>query len=135
MEAPRGPRPIFDGCHYNAAWKMSPTASMFPCTDCRGNCRGHCGTGQCSTGNCGGDSGNVGNGYTTGGGLAQTQTVKPTPQPPVDPKVKRDLPPASQTPTVTPGFTSLMPPGDAGSAPRTDPPAPVFLPAVTPGSK
>ncbi|WP_020470323.1 hypothetical protein [Zavarzinella formosa] len=48
LEAPRGQRQIWDGVHYKAAWKSSPTSSTYPCIG------GNCGTpaGNCATGNC-----------------------------------------------------------------------------------
>lgn len=31
LEAPRGQRKVWNGMHYNAAWKCDPTAAIFPC--------------------------------------------------------------------------------------------------------
>lgn len=54
LEAPRGPREVFQDKHYVPAWKNGPSAGMFPCAD-YGN-KGCFGRGQCG--------GNV-SGYTT----------------------------------------------------------------------
>lgn len=50
LEAPRGQRQIWEGHHYKAAWKSSPTAATFPCA---GGTTGVSGTaGNCATGSC-----------------------------------------------------------------------------------
>jgi pilus assembly protein CpaC len=44
LEAPRGPRPIFNGLEYVPAWKSGPSANLYPC---------YGGSGGCANGNCG----------------------------------------------------------------------------------
>jgi pilus assembly protein CpaC len=58
LEAPRGPRHLFDGHHYKAAFKNDPSAGGFPCYDgANGNGNGcgasGCGNGGCGNGGCG----------------------------------------------------------------------------------
>jgi pilus assembly protein CpaC len=43
LEAPRGPRPIWNGLEYVPAWKSGPSASVYPC----GN--GGCADGKCAS--------------------------------------------------------------------------------------
>jgi pilus assembly protein CpaC len=38
LEAPRGPRPIWEGGHYTPSWKVGPSADIYPCAG--GNCPG-----------------------------------------------------------------------------------------------
>jgi pilus assembly protein CpaC len=53
LEAPRGPRHLFDGKHYRPAFKNDPSAGGFPCCDGAG-CGAACGAGGCGSAGCGG---------------------------------------------------------------------------------
>jgi pilus assembly protein CpaC len=48
LEAPRGPRTPWEGCHYQAAYKNGPSAAQYPCAG------GHCGGRGCAGGACAG---------------------------------------------------------------------------------
>jgi pilus assembly protein CpaC len=48
LEAPRGSRTTWQGGHYQAPYKNSPSASQFPCAG--GNCGAACAGGACSGG-------------------------------------------------------------------------------------
>ena len=42
LEAPRGPREVFPGGRYQAAYKNGPTSALFPCAGRDGSCGGGC---------------------------------------------------------------------------------------------
>ena len=50
LEAPRGPREVFPGGRYMAAYKNSPTASLFPCAGNGANGSCGCNAGGCAAG-------------------------------------------------------------------------------------
>ena len=47
LEAPRGPRPIWNGTEYVPAWKSGPSANIYPCPGGAGGAG--CATGKCAT--------------------------------------------------------------------------------------
>lgn len=63
LELPRGQRNVFVGKHYQAPWKVDPTAGTYPCGT------GDCGTGAagCATGTCAPAA--TGTGHKVGHGL------------------------------------------------------------------
>ncbi len=48
IEAPRGPRQVWQNHHYVPAYKNSPSAAVFPCAG-----KGYCGVDGCGAGGCG----------------------------------------------------------------------------------
>ena len=52
LEAPRGPREVFQGNHYVPAFKNGPTSALFPCAGGGCGLRG-CGANSCGTNGCG----------------------------------------------------------------------------------
>jgi pilus assembly protein CpaC len=66
LEAPRGPRNVYEGHRYVPAYRSSPTAGQFPCAEngrhggfgANGACgNGACGDGACGNGACGSSAG------------------------------------------------------------------------------
>jgi pilus assembly protein CpaC len=49
VEAPRGPRTVYNNFHYAPAWVNSPSATQFPCV---GKHECGCGAGRCGANNC-----------------------------------------------------------------------------------
>jgi pilus assembly protein CpaC len=101
LEAPRGPRQVFQNNHYVPAYKNSPTAETFPCAP---GCFAKCGTGY------NGQAG-VGNGTLCGPNGCAPVTVKSVPgpanggemktiinPPPAPMPLPATLPPASNEP-------------------------------------
>ncbi len=54
IEAPRGPRQVYQDHHYVPAWMNSPSAQLFPCV---GKHEGNCSLGGCGINGCGGSIG------------------------------------------------------------------------------
>lgn len=56
IEAPRGPRQVYQNHHYVPAWMNSPSANVFPCAGRRDGCGGvnGCGANGCGANGCGG---------------------------------------------------------------------------------
>jgi pilus assembly protein CpaC len=56
IEAPRGPRQIYQDGHYVPAWVNSPSAKVFPCVGKKDGCCGinGCGVNGCGANGCGG---------------------------------------------------------------------------------
>jgi pilus assembly protein CpaC len=100
LEAPRGPRDVWQGHHYVPAYRNGPTSGVFPCAGNGhgGNGNGGCANGNCANGNCAGSETAV---PTAGSGVPTT----PTPAVPVmTPAAQRTtIPPASTTPPVSTG--------------------------------
>jgi pilus assembly protein CpaC len=134
LEAPRGPREVCPGGHYQAAWKNGPTAGEFPCADphTHGACDclngGYCGTcfpnganGCGSKNGCGngcGANGNGTNGYGANGNGTNGNGMMPAPV----------NSPAGVAPATVPVPTPpIMPTGGAmqtpGQAPADNSPA------------
>ncbi len=144
LEAPRGPREVCAGGHYQAAWKNGPTAGTFPC-GCDPHAHGACDCFNGGNGTCGACGGNgscaAGAGSATGAGCgtcgtpAATVTGSATPpaspapakMPATMPTGAATMPPAVQGPTPT-GATTMPP---AVQAPGTPTSAATMPPAVT----
>ncbi len=109
LEAPRGPRTPWQGGHYEAPYKNSPSAAQFPCAG--GACAGgSCGSGGCASGSCAQGAHAAG---TVDGAVAPIAT------PPHDSHAEA----APADAGVTPASVNPAPPADA--APKADvPPAP-----------
>ena len=102
LEAPRGPRQVFEDHRYIAAYKNSPTASVFPCA-------GRTGDGGGPAGGC------PACGDPTGG-------IVP---PPLTPSTPTEAPlPAPKSLTPLPVHAAPPAPQAAGDAPPAAPPAP-----------
>jgi pilus assembly protein CpaC len=122
LEAPHGLRPVKKDGHYNAAWKMSPTASIFPCGPCGTcgkdgkDCRGGAGSawpGGCASGNCGASGGGCANGSC---GMPMGEAAGPavvSPAPPLASVPAQPSAPAGanrlESPTKLPEPTTAMP--------------------------
>jgi pilus assembly protein CpaC len=82
LEAPRGPRPIWNGLEYTPAWKSGPSANLYPCYG-----------GGCATGNCGAPAGKA-----PAGPAGPPVGARPALPPAGDPTVQADpliVPPPS----------------------------------------
>lgn len=113
IEAPRGPRQVYQNHHYVPAWMNSPSANVFPCA---GKRDGSCGINGCGVNGCG-VNGCGANGCGVNGGGPAAAAMPPSP--PLE-----TAPPPSPPPTLE---TPLQPvPGEAGVVPPSaanDPPA------------
>jgi pilus assembly protein CpaC len=133
LEAPRGQRQVFEDGRYLAAYKNSPTASMFPCGL---NGDGHHGAG-CANGGCA--NGNCGNGAIPSTPPAPIAPAAPLP--PGTPEAAKSMPmlsplPTAAAPPANPApadDTPVMPPAgsDAVKTPAAPEP-PAALPAALP---
>jgi pilus assembly protein CpaC len=76
LEAPRGPRPIWNGSEYVPAWKSGPSAALYPC---QGN-----GMNGCADGKCGANGGPIPNGPAPTGATVPVRRMTPgmLPEPP-----------------------------------------------------
>lgn len=110
LEAPRGQRKVWNGLHYNAAWKCDPTATIFPCVG--GVCTGRVGpmVGCPAPGGCAPAT------SPTGGSMSQPATTAPA-----STTVPTTLPPVPAAPAT--GSGAMLP--AAPAAPATVPGSPV----------
>ena len=117
VEAPRGPRTIWEGHRYKAPWKSSPTAATYPCVGGATAAPG----GGCATGTCPAPAGGMAPtkvivtppAVLPTGGLAESPNdltvTPPTAAAPVEPV---PAPPAALlAPVVLPGRSSVEGPG------------------------
>jgi pilus assembly protein CpaC len=107
LEAPRGPREVFQGVHYVPAFKNGPTSELFPCAGSHG----------------GGASQGTANGCAPKGGTTPSAAPVP-PAPPGQAPAPRPMSPAAEitpeptTPEVVPveaeprSLPPVLPPGD-----------------------
>jgi pilus assembly protein CpaC len=129
LEAPRGPREVNLPCGYQAAYKNSPSAAMFPCAGGAGHCgRDGFGNGTCGAAGCNGDALSApltGSPVLTPPAAPVPPTIQPnsssrlappSPLPRVEdekaaaPAVGAPTPPTTTTgPTTTSGPTTLPP--------------------------
>ncbi|MFO0825759.1 MAG: hypothetical protein U0792_22005 [Gemmataceae bacterium] len=118
LEAPRGQRKVWNGRCYNAAWKSSPTANLFPCA---GNVHQGGGAG-CANGSCG--AANLGIIGPGGVGMANPN-VTPT---------SNNVAPVGHLPPVPTPMPAPMtsPVAVPGTAPMTLPPVPQPAPVSAP---
>ncbi len=97
LEAPHGPREVFQDGHYVPAYKNGPLASQFPCAGNNGPCgRGGCGNTNCGTGTCAG-------GCSNGCGSTPVAPVNPSASPSVTPAAP--APVGASAPAATPPAT------------------------------
>lgn len=110
LEAPRGQRKVWNGLHYNAAWKCDPTSTIFPCA------------GSVCTGRLGSASGCLTPGGCSPAAPATGAPVnQPTTTAPATTSLPATLPPV---PVTAPAVSGTMLP-TAPMAPVTVPGAPV----------
>jgi pilus assembly protein CpaC len=102
LEAPRGPRQVWNGFEYTPAWKAGPSASIYPCP---GNSPYDGGAaGGCSSGKCGAPA-------PVMGGSGRVIVTPPTSLPPGDgPRAAADgVPPALVAPDMPERRTAELP--------------------------
>jgi len=132
LEAPRGQRKVWNNRCYNAAWKSSPNAALYPCA---GNVNGGNGGAGCANGNCG--SGNLGIIGPGGVGMANPGMYQNTGVAPVSTlsPVPTTLPPVPQPLPAQPVNLPMAVPGGPieGMNPgKVSEPAPISLPIGPP---
>jgi pilus assembly protein CpaC len=122
LEAPRGPRQVFQGNRYVPSHLVGPSADLFPCAGREdglqqehGHPHGKCApAGGCPTGNCGG----------TPGVVSHTAAAAPAPaELPAPPMANATAPPAAEQPVVPTGAPATVTPEGAKAEP-VGPPAP-----------
>jgi pilus assembly protein CpaC len=104
LEAPRGPREVFQGKHYVPAFKSGPTAALFPCAGRDGACGAGCAA-------CGADA---------------AGTLPPAPVVAVERGFvtpARTTPPVALTPIPPTAVVPMPPPGPDSTLPDELPPA------------
>jgi pilus assembly protein CpaC len=100
LEAPHGPREVYQDGHYVPAFKNGPLASQFPCA-ANGSCgtfgHGSCGNASCGTGTCPGGC-NAGCGSTPAAPVTPPASPSVTPAAPAP--VGASVPPATLPPVT-----------------------------------
>jgi pilus assembly protein CpaC len=134
LEAPRGPREVFQGCRYVPAYKNGPTGSMYPCPGCNGP-RGACdifapggaacnGGAACLNGGCQNGNGQGSNGPPPGAGASAVQPMPsaqqtPAGQPQSLPAISPQQLPVNTTPGTKPPHSSAPATGTPVERPRS----------------
>ncbi|MSR52230.1 MAG: hypothetical protein EXS09_02945 [Gemmataceae bacterium] len=95
LEAPRGPRQIWDGHRYIPAWKAGPSAAIYPCP-------GGSSVGATTTEGC-----PVGKSVTPAGASGKTAPPSALPPGKYEPSAARDMDPPSALITPEPGRTTV----------------------------
>jgi pilus assembly protein CpaC len=123
LEAPRGPRQVFPGNHYEAPYKNGPTAALFPCAGDQGGVNGRSGAWNAGCNSCNNtDAAGTSIPHPTATATAPVQ------QPPVD-AAKPMLTPMAPAAAGTDAPAAPTPPAadkpaaPAGSLPSDLPPA------------
>jgi pilus assembly protein CpaC len=109
LEAPRGPRNVWQDKRFVAAYKNGPTASQFPCGG-NGSGNGGCGNGGCANGNCATGSGNAALPPLTSGAASSPPPAPSTADSPATTPAAEGATQPAMAPATTPVTLPVAPP-------------------------